>query len=242
MTKNKLLFIILFLPLIAFAEYNGHQIKFSIELKNGIEIIGYNYIASIYQKDKSIGYKEFLENNYELVLKNQFSDSIGDYTYFQNRIKYDYTGIDGGERFIYTLLDKKEIDIHRIKRFEIIELTDQSYAIGISTHHESKDSLWMKVKPVEKYSFEDIFCSHDIYIHEKDDETVKIINTLKKVSLNFKKAIKEQEEIMEHSDGKQYHEAKEKIEKNEEAIDRKISEELQKFDGMKVVIITMCTC
>ena len=100
----------------------------------------------------------------------------------------------------------------------------------------------MLVEPVEKYSFEDIFCSHDIYIHEKDDETDTIINALKKGSLNFEKAIKEQEEIMKYSDGEQYQEAKEKIEKIEEAIDQKISEELQRFDGMKVVIITMCTC
>jgi len=240
--KKKLLFFILFLPFIAFAEYNGHQIKFSIELKDGIEIIGYNYLSSVYQKDKSISYKEFLENNYELILRNQYSDSIGEFTYFQNRIKYDYKDYDGEKRFIYTLTDKKEIDKNNIKKFKIIELTDQSYAIGISTNHEWKDRLWMKTEPIEKYSFGGAFCSHDIYIHEKNDLTDKIINVLKNISLNFEKAIKEQQEIMEHSDGKYYYEAEEKIEKIEEEIDSKISEELQRFDGMKIVIITMCTC
>jgi hypothetical protein len=240
--KKKLLFFILFLPFIAFAEYNGHQIKFSIELKDGIEIIGYNYLSSVYQKDKSISYKEFLENNYELILRNQYSDSIGEFTYFQNRIKYDYKDYDEKKRFIYTLTDKKEIDKNNIKKFKIIELTDQSYAIGISTNHEWKDRLWMKTEPIEKNSFGGTFCSHDIYIHEKNDETDKIINVLKNISLNFEKAIKEQQEIMEHSDGKYYYEAEEKIEKIEEEIDSKISEELQHFDGMKIVIITMCTC
>jgi hypothetical protein len=124
----------------------------------------------------------------------------------------------------------------------IIELTDQSYAIGISTNQEWKDRLWMKTEPIEKNSFGGTFCSHDIYIHEKNDETDKIINILKNISLNFEKAIKEQQEIMEHSDGKYYYEAEEKIEKIEEEIDSKISEELQHFDGMKIVIITMCTC
>lgn len=243
MTKKKIyLFFILLLPLLAFAEYNGHQIKFSIELKDGIEIIGFNYLASVYQKDKSISYKEFLENNYELILRNQYNDSIGEFTYFQNRIKYNYEDYDGGKRFIYTLTDKKEIDKNNIKKFKIIELTDQSYAIGISTNHEWKDRLWMKIKPVEKYSFGGIFCSHDIYIHEKNDETDKIINVLKKISLNFEQAVKEQQEIMERSDGKYYYEAEEKIEKIEEEIDSKISDELLDFDGLKVVIITICTC
>lgn len=240
--KRSYLFFILFLPLIVFAEYNGHQIKFSIKLQDGIEIIGYNYLASVYQKDKSISYKEFLENNYELILRNQYNDSIGEFTYFQNRIKYYYEDYNGGKSFIYTLTDKKEIDKNNIKKFKIIELTDQSYAIGISTNHQWKDRLWMNLKPVEKYSFGGTFCAHDIYIHEKNDETDKIINALKKISFNLEKAIKEQQEIMEHSDGKYYYEAKEKIEKIEEEIDRKISDELQDFNEMKVVIITMCTC
>lgn len=238
----KLLFFILLLPLIAFAEYNGHQIKFSVEFNDGGEIIGYSYLASIYQKDKSIGYKEFLETNYELILRNHYNDSIGEFTYFQNRIKYNYKDYDGEKRFIYTLTDKKEIDKQNIKKFKIIELTDQSYAIGISTNHNWKDRLWMKTKPTEKHSFGGTFCSHDIYIHEKNDDADKIIEDLKKISLNFEKAIKEQQEIMESSDGKYYYQAKERIEKIEEEIDSKISEVLQNFDGMKVVIISMCSC
>lgn len=240
--KKRLLFFILFLPLIVFAEYNGHQIKFSIEFKDGIEITGYNYLASVYQKDKSISYKEFLENNYELILRNQYNDSIGEFTYFQNRIKYDYKDYDGEKRFIYTLTNKKEIDKYNIKKFKITELTNQSYAIGISTNHEWKDRLWMQTEPAEKYAFGGIFCSHDIYIHEKNEETDKIINVLNTVSLNFEKAIKKQREIMKVSDGKHYYEAEDKIKKIEEEIDGKISEELQGFNGMKVVIITMCTC
>ena len=243
MTKTiKLLILILFLPFIVFAEYNGHQIKFSIELNDGVEIIGYNYLASVYQKDKSISYKAFLENNYELILRNQYNDSLGEFTFFQNRIKYNYKDYNGENRFIFTLTDKKEIDKNNIKTFKIIELTDQSYAIGISTNHMWKDRLWMKNKPTERQSFGGTFCSHDIYIHEKNNDTDKIIDALKKLSLNFEKAIKEQQQIMDHSDGNHYYEAKEKIEKIEEDIDNKISEELQNFNGMKVVIITMCTC
>ena len=239
--KN-LLFFILFLPFVAFAEYNGHQIKFSIEFKDGSELIGYNFLSSIYQKDKSISYTEFLENNYELILRNQFNDSIGEFTYYENRIKYDYSDYDGTKRFIYTLTDKKEIDKNRIKKFKIIELTDQSYAIGISTNHVWKDRLWMKTEPDEKHSFGGTFCSHDIYVHNKNDKTDRIIKALKDISISFEKEIKEQQEIMERSNGTYYYQAEEKIEKIEEEIDAKISKELQNFNNMKVVIITMCAC
>ena len=243
MNKIKILItLIIFLPFTALAEYNGHQIKFSIEFKDGSAVIGYNYLSSIYQKDKTISYTEFLENNYELILRNQYNDSIGEFTYFENRIKYDYSDYDGAKRFIYTLTDKKEVDFNNIEKLKIIELTDQSYAIGISTNHVWKDRLWMKTEPVEKYSFGGTFCSHDIYIHQKNDKTDKIIKVLKEISIGFEKEIKEQQEIKENSDGTYYYQAEKRIEKIEEEIDAKISKELQNFDNMKVVIITMCTC
>ena len=48
--KNIFFIIILFLPFTAFVKYNDHQIEFTIELKNGKEIHGYNYLAIVYIK------------------------------------------------------------------------------------------------------------------------------------------------------------------------------------------------
>ena len=108
--RNILTFFYLFLPFIALAEYNGHQIEFTIELKDGNKIHGYNYLASVYQKDKTISYQEFLEKNYEIVLRHHYNDSLEELTYFQNRIKYNYLDYGGEDRFIYTLTDKRTID------------------------------------------------------------------------------------------------------------------------------------
>lgn len=226
----------------AFAEYNGHQIKFSIGLKNGSEIIGYNYLATIYNKDNSISYKAFLENSYDLVLRNQFNDSVGAFTYYINRIKYNFKDYNGENRFIHTLTDKKDIDIRTIKTFKIIELIDQSYAIGMSSHHKWNDRHWMKNNPVEKQSFGGTFCTHDIYIHTKTNATDKLIKKLNEISERFDTEIKEQQEVLEHANGQPYYEAEEKINVLEEAIDGEIAKVLQGFNTMKVVIITMCTC
>ncbi|NRR93364.1 hypothetical protein HSX10_17455 [Winogradskyella undariae] len=240
--KIQLLFLIIFLPFIAFAEYNGHQIKFSIDFKDGSKIIGYNYLATVYQKDKSISYKEFLEKNYKTILSNQFNDLTDEYTYFQNRIKYNYNDYDGNERFIYTLTDKKGIDINSIKSLNIIELTDQSYAIGISSKHNWKDRLWMNDKPVETFYFGANLCSHTVYIHQKTNQTDSIIKQLEKISIEFENKIKEQKNIIENSNGSTVYEASDEIDKLEEEIGTEISKLLQKFDEMKVVILTMCSC
>lgn len=237
---NILTFIYLFLPFIALAEYNGHQIEFTIELKDGNKIHGYNYLASVHQKDKTISYQEFLEKNYELVLMKHFND--GELTYFQHRIKYNYLDYDGNTRFIYALTDKKSIDKSKIKSLKIIELTDQTYAIGISSAHNWKDRLWMSSKPIEKISTAGYLCENQIFIHEDNPKIEQIKKELEKVSIEFDKKINEQKEIMKYSNGKEYIQAEKKINELENEIDGEISELLQKFNGKRVVIITMCSC
>lgn len=241
-TKNLFAYILLLLPLSAFAEYNGHQIEFIIETTDGREIHGYNYLAMVSIQDESLSYQEYLEANFEIVLNNHFNDSVGTHAYFQHRIKYNFTNLYGGTGFIYTLTDKRSIDTNKVKSFKIIGLTDQSYAVGISTGHDYKDRIWMAGEPLEKYGFGGTFCSHDIFLHETNRETDRIIAELQKVSDDFEKELKELNEEMRSSDGAAHWEAEEKIDNLEEEIDEKISNVLQNFSGMKVVIITMCTC
>lgn len=242
MLRNVLTFFYLFLPFIALAEYNGHQIEFTIELKNGNKIHGYNYLASVYQKDKTISYQEFLERNYEIVLRHHYNDSLEELTYFENRIKYNYLDYDGEERFIYTLTDKRTIEKQQIKSLKIIELTDQSYAIGISSTHNWEDRFWMSIKPIEKISTGGYLCENQIFVHQDNPKIEQIKKELKKVSIDFDKKINEQKEIMKYSNGKEYLQAEKEIEELENKIDREISELLQKFHGMRVVIISMCSC
>ena len=240
--KNLLSLFLLFLPCLASAEYNGHQIEFTITLTDGKEIHGYNYLAMVHRRDESIGYQEFLEQNPEMVLRNQFNDSVGEWTYFEHRIRYDYLSYGRDSSFIYTLIDKKSVEKHTVASLTIIGLTDQSYAIGVSSGHEYEDRIWMTSEPVERHSFGGIFCSTDIFIHEKTAETDQVIQELEQISADFDQQVKAQEAEMKYADGEPYYQAEAKLEQIEEAMDGKISAVLQRFDGLKVVLITMCTC
>jgi hypothetical protein len=230
------------LPVLAVAEYNGHQIEFVMNLTDGSEIHAYNYLPTTYRKDESVSYAAYLEQNYELVLNNQFNDSVGDWAYYAYRIKYNFADEEGNDGFIYMLTDKKGIDKVKIESIHIISLTDQSYAIGISSYHAYEDRLWMSINAIEMHSYGGRFCSHDIFIHEKSAETDVILQALEDVIVSHELKIKALEEVMSNSDGAPYYEAEESINDLEEELDVEISGVLQNFDGMKVVIITMCTC
>ena len=85
-------------------------------------------------------------------------------------------------------------------------------------------------------------CSHTVYIHQKTNQTDSIIKQLEKISIEFENKIKEQKNIIENSNGSTVYEASDEIDKLEDEIGTEISKLLQKFDEMKVVILTMCSC
>lgn len=230
------------LPFFALAEYNGHQVEFVMTLTDGSKIEGYNYLPSVFRKDESLSYKVYLEQNYELILNNQFNDSVGDWAYFEHRIKYYFAHEEGNHGFIYMLTDKKGIDQHNVESVSILSLTNQSYAIGISSFHKYEDREWMSSKAIERHSYGGRFCTNDIFIHEKNAQTDSILQALNNVTFEHRIKIQALEDEMSYSDGEPYYEAEQKINDLDEEFDSLIFELLQYFDGVKVVIITMCTC
>jgi hypothetical protein len=221
------------------AEYNGHQIEFTIEFNNGSKVQGYNYLAIVYQKDQTLNYQEFLEQNHELLLNGQNNEN--ELFYFQHRIKYTHFEYDDNQKFICTLTNKKSIDKTEIKSIQINEMISQPYTIGISTVHHWKDRLWMNKNPIEKISIGGFLCVHQIFIHETNPEVELLKNEIQTISTNYDREIKEQQRIMENSDGERYYQAQNKINELEKNIDVQLSELLQKFKGLKVVIVSSCT-
>ncbi len=100
----------------------------------------------------------------------------------------------------------------------------------------------MDIKPIEQFAFGGIFCSHEIFIHEKSAQTDNIIQELQILTADFEAEIKELEQEMKYADGEHYYRAEAKLEQLEEEIDEKVSEIVGKFGGLRVVVITMCTC
>lgn len=234
--------IILLLPFAASAEYNGHQIEFRIEMSDGESFIGYNYLSDLGHADSSLTYEEFLEKNYELILRNQFNDMVGEWTCYKHRIKYDYLDYDGTKSSIHVLIDKRSINKLEIQSFEIIELIDQSYLIGVSSIHKWEDRIWMSKAPVEQFSTGGYLCDHQVFIHENDPTIEQMKKELERVQAEFEKEINEQQQIMEFSDGDPYYEAENRIEELENELDDNIADVIFGYDGLKIVIISMCTC
>lgn len=237
--KNSLVLFLLFtISSIALGEYNGHHLELKIELVGGGEIHGYKYLAEVFPRDKTIAYKEFLEKNYQKVLKNQTVNDLGELTFYQNRLKYNYIDFNNEQRFIYALTDQKGINEKEIKSFIIIEMIPFSYTMGVNICNW-EDKKWMHKKPVQKYSTGGLFCNHDIFIHEKNEVTDQIILELDKVYQTFEKELKAKQTEL---NGEDHYEIEELIENLEEGLDEKIDKVIYKFKGQKVVIVTMCTC
>jgi hypothetical protein len=224
-------------------EYNGHHVEFVMELKDGSSIHGYIYKPVGYTKDASVSYSEFLEKNYDVLLQNDFIDGLGDYAYFKNRFRYEYK--DWGSEditAIYNVTEKTSIDINSIKSFKIIDIIDQSYAVGVSMYNTEANTTWMKSDVVERFSTGDNLCSHDIFIHVHNPQTKKVLSALKKLDQEYLDHIKFLELELRSYDGAERQKIEEDLEKYEDAQGDKVDKLLRGFDNQKVVIVTFCSC
>ena len=232
MSQNKgtlrllLLFIALILPLSVFADYAGHQIELKIKTIDGQCIQAFSYREMIYRKDKSMDYKSFLEHNYQSFLAD--NDSL---FYYENRIRYDYETSPNDSLYIFKLIDKKKIANTTIQSIEVLDIRRFSYAINISTPLTIEDTEWLQTKPIQTYETAGVSCNHQIFLHEKNKKTDKIIAELNHTEQAYYQKIKDLKEAMKYSDGEPYHEAQTFISKLDDEIDSKISKTLDKFKG-----------
>ncbi len=241
--RNKILLLFLILFFSAnrktFAEYNGLHLEMLIEMQDGSVIHAYNYISPFYLEDTTIKY---LENNFELVLRNDYNDSIGEYAFYKNRITYDYTVYENVSQ-AYQLLNKTKINFDAVKSVDIIDAFDFTYAIGMYGISSCSDTLWSKSPVVWKKSYGGYFCSHDIFIHEHNDNTLKVIRKLERMLNEHKSELNKLENDLKNYDGERYYEIQKQHEELEEKLDDEIYNIIDEFrDDSKVIIITMCSC
>lgn len=237
--KTKIqVFILLFLmPLMALAEYNGYHVEFKIEFNNGTEIHGYNYLTNVYIKGGSTDLAGYLENHHDVSLANgSVVNTQGNYGYYEHRLAYTYEIFEGRPAVIYSVLNRKLIALNDVKSLKVIDIKNQTYAVNVSSVHRWDDQLWMDTKPIGHFTFSGLFCSDDIYIHEKSEATDVIIKELKELSKSMGRTLNQYIE-----EGRPEAE----IEKLEEKVNARINKILQPFNednSLKVVIITECSC
>lgn len=94
-------------------------------------------------------------------------------------------------------------------------MISQSYTIGISKVHNWEDRLWMNKNPIINISAGGYLCGHQIFIHETSPEIELLKKEIETLSVSFEQEIKEQQKIMEYSDGESHYQARNKIEELE---------------------------
>ena len=225
--------LILFFPLVGIAEYDGVHIEFKIQLTNGTKIEGYKYLDNVDNTEED---KKNLQENPETFLKNQSVLELGEYGYYQKRIKYNYENY-----WVYTLLEPVEINLSEIKAIEIIELIDATYTIQIRGNYVWSDRLWMNTVPVAMYSQGVDMCSNNIYIHSSGEVPDQVIEQIKLIIEQFNLELRTKAIEIENTvnSDQEFEEQMQDLYQERKLL---LEPFFKKHKNLKTVTITTCTC
>ncbi|MCZ4408217.1 hypothetical protein O3Q51_05325 [Cryomorphaceae bacterium 1068] len=240
--KTVALFLFFFGSLFAKAEYNGYHIEFDLTLSSGETVHGYQYLTGYISTSDDMSLEEYIEGRKDLLLNNHFQDGLGDYAFFQNRIKYEWGGTPGNRHFIFTLIDKQSIDTAAVRSIAVSEIIPYSYITGVVSTHQMADTVWMKADHLEYRTFGGYLCSYQLFFHEWNTDLEKAIADAETQLKKVEDEIAQLEEDLKYVDGTEYHEIEAQIEELTESLDQIASDALVPFFDYKVVIIGECTC
>ena len=226
----------------AFAEYNGHFIDFNIELTNGKVIKGHTYLASIEYMVDSGDYKSYLERRFDVLIKVEQSDECDDYAYHEYRLTYKYQVPEFDSAIIYTLTNKKSIDIHKVKRVEITKMIDFGYTSGIVNSLNEKDEKWMNKSSIEYWGIGDELNSFHVFIHEKSNKLIKVLAEIDEETNRFYAQVKALEEEIDSTEWSERKEPEEQLRILEENRAEQVSNAISKLFDFKVVIVGYFSC
>ncbi len=229
--RNLILFLLLFSPIFAFAEYNGIHIEFNILLNDGNKAQGYKYIA---HGENNKEFKQDLEAKTELLLKNEYSFEPGDYGFYQKQLKYKYN-----DSFVYQLIEPTEIDLSKIKTVKITSVIVSSYATQINSELIWEDRIWMNSEPITKYTQSEDLCSYDIFIHKSGDIREEVIEKVKLIIHQADIKIKAKENESEFDSDQEYDDAMKEFYDERSLL---LKPFFDKYKGLKTIIIDTCTC
>lgn len=223
------------------ADYNGHHIEFVLALEDGTKETGYAYLADVYDYDPSTSYTAFLEENYSLFLKEDFDQKVTTYRYFKHRIQYHYTDPVGTASTAYCLTEPSTVSKAAIKNIQINALIEFSYAKGISKHQWS-DRKWMQKPAVDQYALEVKLCTYELYVHQASKKVKKLLQALKKLEKKCEEERNDLEENWEGSTDYNDMDWRMAVEQLQDEQAKQLRAILNQFEGLKVVVITTCSC
>lgn len=155
-----------------------------------------------------------LQDYFTDVMKKLSDDGKGNFSFYQKRYTYLYADYPEAESKFYYVADSTALRLSSIKKITLIEKHPAYYDTYLD--NINNDAAWTKSVPVGHYEVSGFFCSYRIIIHQKSkavDEALKELRALE-----------------------------EKFAENDEDCDNVLLAALQKLKGLKVVIVTSCSC
>jgi hypothetical protein len=148
--------------------------------------------------------------------------------YFAHRVSYHYRNTfdsTGEQHTTYFLTGREKTAFSAIKKITIHEMIDHTYLYGISTNLDLKDTSWIKTRPVKTFSIGGYLCSHQVYVHQNSPKVTAILKRLEAKRAEIEKMDTDSDDP-------------DKWDKTDEEVWMIIRE----LEGLKVVVITECTC
>jgi hypothetical protein len=203
-------------------------IQLLFETKSGEKTIA--WIDYIIKNDMN----EIDSEKHEDYLKKYFYgknciDSLGNIDYYKYRVHYSYEFIDSNKQQIkyesYTKLEWGNLLYSEIRNITVLHVDDVRKkwndtnivcVMYIENQIVACDTLWMKRKPIQKFSFKGDACSFELIVHERNSKIDSLVKELKKLEM---KLVNDQEK------------------------DEKMLIRMQKIKGLKVIVLVPpCLC
>ncbi|XLS28780.1 hypothetical protein ACJD0Z_16470 [Flavobacteriaceae bacterium M23B6Z8] len=240
---KKILLLILFTNILPVkAEYNGHYISFDIITEKDEPIKGHVYLTDLSYQVTSGSYQQYLEDHFDILLQNHFSDGFGDHAYFEELVRYDYINSNQEDSYAYLLLVKQQIPINEITAVRITQMISFTYLVTISSKHEVNDTKWMNQKAVETFQLNGNLCEWYINLHENSVELKEILLDIRALENKIDSNISLHKQEQEYSDGYHYEEAQKKIDSLYEQKDKLFPSILEQLNETKTVVVQFCSC
>lgn len=241
--KNILTTIFVIWSITAYADYSGHYISFVIETHSGESITGHNYLPQIFLRDQSQSYQTYLEEHYELFMKNQFNDGYGNYTYHKALFEYSYTDISEEHVTYYALIEKTSISQERIKSVRITNMILFTYATQVSTKLQLDDLKWLRKNATDMSYVPGHYCEHEIHVFKNTKRIENLLQELFKTKDYYSKKLHGLESDSQQSNGEEYYRIQEEIETLNLELDEQLNEIIKKLNKEEhLIIFTTCTC
>lgn len=210
--KKLILIFVLLIPFYTKAEYDKWNFKIAIKTFEGKELVGYG-VTVIELNTDSLG-----NSNYLIKTLTEGQDSL---LIYRNRIAYNNTSDKAPMHTTeYVLLNRIAISSKSIKSMKISDWDRGSTLCGIDNEITLSDRSWMNKKPIEIVHVFAHSCEYDIFIHEKNSKLDALVQEFKKVA-------------------KKYEKSEDPINVDEIRAHQKL---IKKMKGLKVVVISFCTC